>query len=729
MEDLSTQSLVASITIYSSAAIGIILSFLNLRTVSRIPKISSKGKMDKGATLVSGIMKDDVEYNEDGEPLIGEKKKSSFHPANELQFFYRMGFYFVKENAYFYLLFFIFLPIITALCYYYLHYSFTFCFVIGYAEFILNFWLSRKIFIKVMLRLQLTGDSLHFKHINWKLFNKFLFSAFLCLDLSTVLISVYSIYLLYKYYFLPQDENAKGILANNSTLNQFYELKTNFGSFVVYLAFYLLGKNMLLILNNMWYSYHLNRKTLRYLRVDSSYFNKLAAQSYGFYYNTLSKIHKHNVVTTEIIVLSTICLAEYKTNIVEFFLFFAAVLLLYLLLTNSVSIYLYDFRNIKEFLNGNDVSRIAFSYFFFISLMFIFYHYFISPGITVLKRKNLTLDASFNYLYVLCFTLFLLQKFFEFYFETSYKTKKQKQYIHSERFTFSINNKLFLRIFVSLILLFVVFIVFGFLGVVFTFFYLSMMQIFYKIKKLSLVFNSYIKTLLHFCQVTEIYHINFNKLLNVIDKTYIYSFFLMLFCLPLYRLANLKYFISDGSKQKSSNDFDNFLGKLFIILITYGCSMFALIIYTRLVYRSFKKSIERERYAISKTKKIMDLIKQRHIFFIVAGLIFISFIYLFYYYLMHSYVLSVIIGIAIHIFQLVYTNKVRIRKYTQTPFIPKFTLDYYRAIDEELSRSPTYLKSLCELSFANVLLEIDKLFLLTFFIFNFVKPPGESAIN
>jgi len=480
---------------------------------------------------------------------------------------------------------------------------------------------------------------------------------------------------------------------------------------------------MLLILNNIWYSYHLNRKILRYLRVDSHYLNKLAAQSYGFYYNTLSKIHKHNVVTTEVIVLSTICLAEYKTNIVEFFLFFAAILLLYLLFTNSVSIYLYNFKNIKEFLNGNDVSRIAFSYFFFMSLMFIFYHYFIKPHIIVLKRKNLTVTASFNYLYILCFALFLLQKFFEFYFETTYKKKKEKQYMQDEMYTFSMNNKLFLKIFVSLILLIVVFLLFGFLGVAFTFFYLSMMQIFYKIKKLSLVFNSYIKTLLHFCQVCEIYHINFNKLLNVIDKTYIYTFFLMLFCLPLYRLANIHYFVLSTVKPKSGDDFDIFLGKLLIVLLTYTFSTFILLIYTRIVYRSFKKSIEREKFVISKTKKIMDLIKQRHIFFVVSGFIFISFIYMFYFYLMHSYVLSLIIGIGIHIFQLVYTNKVRIRKYTQTPYMPKFTWEYYQAIDRELSRSPQFLKSLCELSYANVLLEIGKLLLLTYFIFNFVKAP------
>lgn len=729
MIELSTPSLVTAITIYSSALIGIILSFLNLRTVSNIPKISEKGEVDTRTNIKTGHISHLPEAEEDNILLLEKKQRPQFHPANELQFFYRMGFYFVKENSYFFLLFFIFLPIVTGICYYYLHYSFTFCFILGYAEFLLNFWLSRKIFIKIMIRLQLTTDNLNFKHTNWKLFNKFLFSAFLCLDMSTVLISVYSIFLLYNYYFFAQMDDVKGNLHSNTTISKFYELNANFGNFVVYLGFYLLGKNLMLILNNIWYSYHVNRKTLRYLRVDADYFNKLAAQSYGFYYNTLSKIHKHNVVTTEVIVLSTICLAEYKTSIVEFFLFFSAIMLLYLVLTNTASIYLYNFKNIKEFLNANDVSRITFSYFFFMSLIFIFYHYFIKPGVIVLKRKNLIIDASFNYLYILCLALFLMQKVFEFYFETSYKTKKQKQYMQKEMYTFSINNKLFMKIFVSLILLYAVYIIFGFLGVTFTFFYLSMMQIFYKIKKLSLVFNSYMKTLLHFCQVCEIYHINFNKLLNIVDKTYIYSFFLMLFCLPLYRLANLRYFLPEGDTPNPDESFDTFLNKLFIILATYTFSMFALAIYTRLVHRSFKKSIERERYVISKTQKIIDLIRQRHIFFVIAGFIFISFIYVFYYYLMHSYVLSVTLGIGIHIFQLVYTNKVRIRKFTQTPFIPKFTWDYYQEIDKELSRSPLYLKSLCELSYANVLLEIDKVLLLTMFIFNFVKPPDIAVTS
>lgn len=722
MTELSTQQIITGTTIYLSALLGILLSVLNLRSVSKIQKTSERNENESG-NRKNDTINNLLNPDEDRKKLCDPDKHPQFHPGTELQFFNRMGFYFVKENAYFLLLFFIFLPIITVLCYYYLHYSFTFCFILGYSEFLLTFWLSRKIFIKIMIRLQLTTDNLHFKHTNWKLFNRFLFSAFLCLDLSTVLISVYSIYLLYNYYFFPATEDVKGNLHQNLTLSKFYETNSNFGNFVLYLAFYLLGKNLLLIFNNIWYSYHVNRKTLKYLGIDSNYTNKLAAQSFGFYYNTLCKVHKHSVLTTEVIVLSTICLAEYKTSIVEFFLFFSSILLIFLLFSNTLTIYVYNFKNIKEFLASNDVNRITFSYFFFMSLLFIFYHYFIKPGVIVLKRRNLTIEATFNYLYVLCFVLFLLQKFFEFYFENSYARNKQKQYVEMQMYSFAVNNKLFLKIFVSLILLFVVYCIFGFLGVIFTFFYLSMMQIFYRIKKLSLVFNTYLKTLLHFCQVCDIYHINFNKLLNIIDKTYIYSFFLMFFCLPLYRLANLRYFLPERSQSNNEDTFDNFLTKLLIICISYTFSMFALLVYSRLVYRSFKISVERERYVITKSQKIIDLIKQRHIFFVIAGFIFISFIYMFYYYLMHSYVLSLIIGIGIHIFQLVYTNRVRVMKYTQTPLVPKFTWDYYHSIDLELSRSPSYLKSLCELSYANVLLEVDKLLLLTFFIFNFVKPP------
>lgn len=58
-------------------------------------------------------------------------------------------------------------------------------------------------------------------------------------------------------------------------------------------------------------------------------------------------------------------------------------------------------------------------------------------------------------------------------------------------------------------------------------------------KIITVVFNTYIKTVLNFCGICSIHHINFNKIYSVTDKSYHYNYIIMLFTFPLYRLNDL----------------------------------------------------------------------------------------------------------------------------------------------------------------------------------------------
>lgn len=73
------------------------------------------------------------------------------------------------------------------------------------------------------------------------------------------------------------------------------------------------------------------------------------------------------------IVLSTICLAEYKTTISIFFIWMATSILFFFLLLSIVALMSYNFKHIKEVLTMADVFDTGFIYYFLTMFMFIFY--------------------------------------------------------------------------------------------------------------------------------------------------------------------------------------------------------------------------------------------------------------------------------------------------------------------------------------------------------------------
>ena len=179
----------------------------------------------------------------------------------------------------------------------------------------------------------------------------------------------------------------------------------------------------------------------------------------------------------------------------------------------------------------------------------------------------------------------------------------------------------------------------------------------------------------------------------------------MLFCLPLYTFSTEKF---SHRKVPLENLLDEFLIKIVIIGLAYTITTLFLLIYSRMIHKQYQNRVHRDKYILTRTQKVMQLIKERHVFFILAGLAYIIFVYLFFYYFRHGSILSVVIGVALHAFQLIYTNKIRIKKYNEQPNRQRFNWEMYLKINKELAKSPAYMKSLCELSFANILIEIDR---------------------
>jgi len=84
-------------------------------------------------------------------------------PRFELDFFRELGYFFINENRYYLMIFIVITPIVLVITYHYLNLFFGICFLLGYLEFYATFWLTRRMFIKSMIRLKLKNDTLELK--------------------------------------------------------------------------------------------------------------------------------------------------------------------------------------------------------------------------------------------------------------------------------------------------------------------------------------------------------------------------------------------------------------------------------------------------------------------------------------------------------------------------------------------------------------------------------------
>lgn len=115
----------------------------------------------------------------------------------ELNFFKELDYFFTSENKYFLIVFLISAPLIMFLSYYFIHWIAGVSFILGYIEFLLTFYLCRKLFVLTMTRMNLKKDTAQIKDHNWKLFLRFLNSDLLIFNMSTSVLSTFTILLIF----------------------------------------------------------------------------------------------------------------------------------------------------------------------------------------------------------------------------------------------------------------------------------------------------------------------------------------------------------------------------------------------------------------------------------------------------------------------------------------------------------------------------------------------------
>ena len=82
-------------------------------------------------------------------------------------------------------------------------------------------------------------------------------------------------------------------------------------------------------------------------------------------------------------------------------------------------------------------------------------------------------------------------------------------------YMFPLNKKVFLKGMFIFAVLAIIYVFYGFMGTLFFFFFLSLIDVFHRMKNISIIYNMYIKTIIHFCGITQIHHVNFAKFLNI----------------------------------------------------------------------------------------------------------------------------------------------------------------------------------------------------------------------
>jgi len=62
----------------------------------------------------------------------------------------------------------------------------------------------------------------------------------------------------------------------------------------------------------------------------------------------MSCVHKHNIVISEMLVIATVCLAEYGPKLTSFFVNFQALILFFFGLISTITLIFYKFKHIRE---------------------------------------------------------------------------------------------------------------------------------------------------------------------------------------------------------------------------------------------------------------------------------------------------------------------------------------------------------------------------------------------
>ena len=194
---------------------------------------------------------------------------------------------------------------------------------------------------------------------------------------------------------------------------------------------------------------------------------------------------------------------------------------------------------------------------------------------------------------------------------------------------------------------------------------------------------------------------------------------MLLFTIPLF--TNISHFKKSKNLMNEPTIY-SFETYMFVAFISVLCSIICLAIYTRLIYQKYMDTIERRSLKnLFQKNYLMLIIMHKQYFLLAISAATLLFLYLFWMYFSFYMILSIMVGLAIHSIQLIYTNKIRVKKFFNVKLTKMQDESFIMKINHELAVSPTYLKSICELSFASILVEVNKIILLSYFFFHNVE--------
>lgn len=690
MNEIDWEEIAPSLMVYAVGITGLLLSLLNIKALDTVNDNQSLASFDsQPSPSYSSESESDTESSMERLELI-RRRNSQVNAKNEFRFFKDLNVFFRLDNRYICYLVGLVTMVLTLVCYLYARVIFALAFIVGFAEFFAGFWFVRVMFIKTTLSLDLSSDDRPVRWKNWNTFIKFVFSC-LMFEFSGSIIAVYSIVLFHGWI-----EGKENTPHENRNLLLFL------------LAFYYCGKNLLHVFNNMWEGFNMNKQILKLLSKQYNRTKVLAFYSQGYYFNVMSRIYKQGILVSELLVVLTVCGFQMASGLQFFFSYFYAVLLSFVIVFYLVVNGGFNFRDSKESIAMITVLKLGFTYFFVIAFLFLFYRHFIARGVRVQEGGSREFSATFSYAYLLMTVMFLLQKISQYVFESNEFGKMKR--LSTPRLEYFLNFQMILKLSTILIIAYATYLLLGFIGILFMILYLTIQKVFYRLKKFMIVFDIYIRIVLWVCQVVPIHHFTFNKLLELIDKGYIQNFYMLLFTIPLFAGINDA---RSSIKQTGNYSFETHLFTAFLAVLGSIC---ALAVYTRLIHQKYMDTIERRSLKSLFQKNYLMLIiahKQYFLLAIIAATL--LFIYFSWIYFSFSMVLSLMIGLALHAVQLIYTNKIRVKKFFNVRLASLQDESFIMKINHELAQSPTYLKSVCELSFASIIVEVNKIILLTYF--------------
>lgn len=712
--ELSPQIQRDIILVSITSLIGLGFYFLNVFNIKRA-HASSKANFSSDE-LLSEAKKKKAEASMSDESLqdISDMEEKQTDPKIELRIFKEMAAIFRNENIYLIFAFIFTTSILLVITGYYLSIRYAVCFVIGYLDFFVALTLNRKLFTRFTWHIDLSSDLLTSKRANWNMFNYYISAIFFGLNFS---LSLFCIFLVSLFHHFFMDVKIGTNVALEENVHEELKFTIDFISFATGFFFYLFGKSLILVFSSIWENYRFVITNLTLSTGLTIPKTKTAFYSISFTYNMIMRTLKHNLIVTEVVIFSTLFLAKYQGTDKNFFIIFSAVLLWYLLVFGIVVTTCYNFSKLGTYLKMIAVMKIGFIYYFLTAFTFLFYRFFIKPNILIVDEPNNQSVASFSYLY-LFISIFMIMIFaFHRSYSNKFPFKKIKKFKGESTKVFPYNLVVFTKISLTIIGLYFFYLFFGFLGIGIIVFILTLEDSFYKMDKLGFIFDTYVNIILEYCHTCHVSFLDLNNLYNIMDKNYFYHYVVVLFCVPLFRMDHMRYISSTPIISAESRIIAAFkiLGA---VLVSFLLCRLLLMLYSRMVLEDYRQiqakgvteygdESDRMKYA----KKYRFVLCMTIVYFVLLGILIL--------FISHHLLLCIILGSTLQSYLLVFMNKFRIKKLSGST--KQISPEKLNQIYKEIGNSYVYLKCLCETSFGETLIEVNKLLLIIYFFLNFVK--------